>query len=573
MIGRGSIPVLNGVRPVTREQALRDVLAGLAFATMAIPSSMGYTAIAGMPVVTGLYTILVPTAIFAIFGSSRHLVVGADSATAAILAAGIGTMAAAQSSEYIALAGMAALLTGALLLLARLARLGFIADFLSHTVLIGFLTGVGIYVALTQIPGLFGLQAQGQGPLMQLVNVIRDLGDANLWTVGISAGVIVLIRGGKMLLPRFPFSLVAVVGAIILSEVFDFADRGVATLGTVASGLPNLVFPSVPLDDMSALVGVALSLFVVVLAKSAATSRAYAAKYSEHVDTNTDLVGLSLASASAAFTGTFPVNGSPTKTKMVDNAGGRTQLANLTLSAVVLIVLLFLTGPLQYLPNAVLAGIVFLVGLDLIDVSGMRHIYHQRRDEFVVAAITTAMVVFVGVLQGIVVAVVLSIVIHLRLSYQPRNSLETRTSDGRLRAVVLATGAQLLPGLAVYRFSHSIYFANAGRLSEELLALVEGSDPPLEWVCVDASAIGDIDVTGADTLQEIHGQLSKRDVRLVMCSVGDDVRAELANYGTLDILGIDAIFETVADASAAFSARINSEGSTMHDTPEPEESR
>ncbi len=555
MLRLPSPKLLSGMRPVGRDQVPREILAGITLAALAIPSSMGYTAIAGMPVITGLYTVLLPTAIFAIIGSSRHLVVGADSATAAILAAGIGGMAAAQSSQYIALAGMIALLAGAFLLLARIARLGFIADFLSRTVLIGFLTGVGIQVAIGQIPGLFGVPKQGQGPIQQLWNVVADLSDASWATFAVAAGVIVLIRGGKMIAPRLPMALVAVVGSIALSDAFDFESHGITTIGPVASGLPDLSFPSVPLDDMSALAGVALSLFVVILAQSAATSRAYASKYSERADENVDLVGLALANASAGLTGAFVVNGSPTKTQMVDNAGGRTQFANLTMAGIVLVVLLFLTGPLQYLPNAVLAAIVFLVGLDLIDIAAMRHVYVQRRDEFVVAAITTLLVVFVGVLQGIVAAVVLSIIIHLRLSYQPRDTLETRTSDGHIHAVALSTRSQLLPGLAVYRFSHSIYFANAGHLSEEVLALVEDSEPPPEWVCIDASAIADIDVTGADTLREIHGQLSARAVRLVLSSVSDDVRAELEHYGTLEMLGGDALFDNVGDVATAFAAR------------------
>lgn len=555
MIRRLRSHVLQGVLPLDRAQIPRDVVAGVTLAALAIPSSLGYATIAGMPVVTGLYSVLIPTAIFALLGSSRHLVVGADSATAAILASGLAGLAAAQSSDYVALAGMTALIAGVFLVVARLARLGFIADFLSRTVLIGFLTGVGVQVAVGQIPGLFGLSKQGSGPVPQIWNVISDLPDASMTTVAVSAAVIVVIRGGRLITSKIPWALVAVVGSIIASAAADFADHGITTLGTVPSGLPRLEIPSVPLDDVATLAGVAVSLFVVILAQSAATARAYGARYNERVDENTDLVALGMANAAASVTGTFVVNGSPTKTQMVDSAGGRTQVANLTMSAFVLIVLLFLTGPLEYLPNAVLAAVVFLIGIDLVDVAGMRRICGLRRDEFFVAVLTSATVVFVGVLQGILLAIFLSIVIHLRSSYKPRNTLEVLRTDGTVHTTPLAGHVEMLPGLVVYRFTHSMYFANANLLSEEVLGLVGDPAATPEWFCIEASAVAEVDITAADTLRELRTQLHDRGVRLVIANLADDVRAQLDHYGTTDIIGADHFYSNIADVCTAFRAR------------------
>jgi len=543
------------VRPVERDRLLPELLAGVTLAALAIPSSLGYAAIAGMPVITGLYAVLLPTAVFAVLGSSRHLVVGADSATAALLAAGIGGLATAQSSDYIAIAGMTALITGCFLLLARLARLGFIADFLSRTVLIGFLTGVGIQVAIGQVPALFGLPKQGAKPVEQLWNVIVDLPDASVTTIVVSATVIVVIRGSRYISPLIPGTLVAVVGSIALSAAFDFADHGISILGPVPSGLPSLDFPSVPFGDIDEIAGVALSLFVVILAQSAATARAYAAKYDEHVDEDVDLVGLGLANAAASVTGTFVVNGSPTKTQMVDDAGGRTQIANLALAVIVLVVLLFLTGPLEYLPNAALAAVVFLIGLALVDIAGMRRVYRLRRDEFTVAVLTAAMVVFVGVLQGVILAIVLSIVIHMRHSYKPRNTLEVVDDEGRVRTAPLSEGAEMLPGLIVYRFAHSLYYANANLFAEEVLSVVDSASPRAEWFCLEASAIADVDISASETLREVHGQLGERGVRFVVSNLGSEVRRTLAHYGTTELLGDDAIFDSVRDVRHAFEAR------------------
>jgi MFS superfamily sulfate permease-like transporter len=301
-------------------------------------------------------------------------------------------------------------------------------------------------------------------------------------------------------------------------------------------------------------VGVAVSLFVVILAQSAATARAYAAKYDEHADVNTDLVGLGLANAAAGFTGTFGVNGSPTKTQMVDSAGGRTQVANLSMAAIVVVVLLFFTEPLQYLPNAVLASVVFLIGLDLIDIAGMRRVYRLNRGEFAVAALTVAMVVLVGVLQGILLAIFLSVVVHLRNSYRPKNTLEVMRSNGTIDTTPLDQRSELLPGLIVYRFAHSMYYANANLFSEEVLELVEHADPPLSWFCLEASAVADVDITAGDTLREIHGQLAERGVRLVLCNINDDVRTELGRYGTLELIGEDAVFDSVDEMRRGFTA-------------------
>src|SRR5664280_3019400 len=387
-------PVLRGVVPVAKGQLSGDVLAGITLAALSIPEALGYAKIAGMPVVTGLYTLLVPMAVFAVLGSSRHLVVGADSATAAILNASLVGYAVAGSPRYIQLAGLSALLAGVLLLLARVARLGFLAAFLSRTVLVGFLTGVGIQVAAGQLPDMLGVGSAGNGTLGRLWDAIGALPQAGHATVVVSLGVIAVTVAVRRVSHKAPGALLAVVGAILVSRAIGLAGRGVGVLGRVPGGLPHPRLPDLAPHDVGAMLGAAASMFVVILAQSAATSRAYALKYDEPVSEDTDLVGLGAANVAAAFSGTFVVNGSPTKTQMVDSAGGRTQLASLTTAAVVLVVLLVATGPLASLPNAALAAVVFLIGIQLIDIQGMRRILAVRRHEFAVAALTAARAAF-----------------------------------------------------------------------------------------------------------------------------------------------------------------------------------
>ncbi len=424
-------PFLQGLLPLDSSRIPLDLIAGTTLAALAIPEVMGYSTIAGMPVITGLYTILLPMLAFALLGSSRHLVVGADSATAAVMAAGLAGLATAQSKQYVALAGLLALMTAVFLIVARLIGLGFIADFLSRTVLIGFLTGVGIQVACGQVGGMLGIPSgkgitiahhEYTGTIGKLASTLQHVGDVSWTTVAVSAGVIGTILGLKLITGKIPGALIAVVGAIFISYQWNLASHGVATLGPLPSGLPALGFPSVSLSDIAPLVGTAVSIFVLVLAQSAATSR-YAAKYNDAFDENVDLVGLSASCAMAGLSGTFVVNGSPTKTQMVDGAGGRSQVAQLTTGVIVLIVLLFLTAPIQYMPAAVLSSVVFLIGVELVDIPGMRKVLRLRADEFVVASLVTATVVVIGVEQGIVLAIFASIVDHLRRSYHPSTAV------------------------------------------------------------------------------------------------------------------------------------------------------
>jgi SulP family sulfate permease len=294
----------------------------------------------------------------------------------------------------------------------------------------------------------------------------------------------------------------------------------------------------------------------VILAQSAATSRAYAARYGDRFDENTDLVGLALANLGAGLSGTFVVNGSPTKTEMVDAAGGRSQLAHLTTVAIVLGLLLFLTRPLSYMPNAALSTIVFAIGLKLVDLGGLRSIRRERPWEFRVALLTTAVVVFWGVQQGIVLAMGLSLLVHTRHGYRPKNMLLVEDEQGRWRARPAASAAQIVPGLLIYRFSHGMYYANAQQLSEEVLALAKRAQPPLAWLCIDAAAVDDVDYTAAATLRSLQAELHEKGIRLVFSEVSDGVQAQLQRSGLVDRVGEDGFFVTPGEVLDAYRAAI-----------------
>ncbi|HEV2537781.1 MAG TPA: SulP family inorganic anion transporter [Streptosporangiaceae bacterium] len=543
--------MLQGMLPIERSRVPAEVLAGFTLAALGIPAVLGYAKIAGMPLVTGLYTMLLPMAAFAVLGSSRHLVVAADSATAVILAAALTGLAAAGSERYVRLAGLAALLTGAMLLAARLARLSFLANFLSRTVLVGFLTGVGIQVAAGQLPDMLGVTAAGGQTLAKLADTVRALPHVHWADVAVSIAVIAVVVVARWINRRIPGLLIAMITAILVSWAADLAGHGVAVVGAVPRGLPRLGLPALGWHDAETLLGAAVAMFVVILAQSAATSRAYAAKYEEPFSEATDLAGLAAANAAAAFSGTFVVNGSPTKTQITDSAGGRSQLSQLTAAAVVLIVLVLFTAPLAYLPDAALAAVVFLIAVELIDVEGMRHILALRKHEFAVALLTTAAVLVLGVEYGIVLAIIASMVDHLRHSYSPLNSVLVKSPEGHWQPVPARPDARTEEGLVVYRFGTSLYYANASRLVEDIAALV-GHGSPLRWMVIDCAAIADVDYTASAVLAKVTEHVHQHHVHLVLSCVLGPVRQQLDHYGISKALGQDAYFDTPGAALEAF---------------------
>ena len=550
------LPILEGILPIDPSRISIDLIAGATLAALAIPEVMGYTKIAGTPVITGLYTIILPIIVFAILGSSRHLVVGADSASAAILATGLVSMGAvAESPQYVELASLAALMCGVVLVLARVLKLGFIANFLSRSVLIGFLTGVGIQVAMGQFGAMFGVPGQSGGTIDKFLESARLIPtEGNLPTTLVSAFVLITIIGLGMVNKKIPGALLAVVVSIIASYALDLQADGVTILGTIPSGLPPIGLPTEVMTtaNVQALLPTVVSLVIVILAQSAATSRAYAMKYSDSFDENVDLVGLGTANFAAGISGTFVVNGSPTKTEMVDSAGGKTQIAQLTAAAIVIVVLLFLTVPLSYMPNAVLAAVVFLIGLRLIDYKGMADIYRLRKGEFAVAAITAATVVIIGVEQGIILAMALSIIEHIYHSYRPHDTLVRLDDDGSIHTAALADSTQLLPGLAAYRFGANLYYANASRFTEEIMELVEAADPPLRWFALVGSALGDVDYSGSDSIRQVREELQRKNVTLVLADVSPVVQGQLRAYGLTEQIGEGNIYRSVRELIAAY---------------------
>jgi sulfate permease, SulP family len=540
-----------GLRPIHRSRVVSDILAGVNLASVNIPQVLGYTRIAGTPVVTGLYTLLLPVIAFAVFGSSRHLVVAADSATAAIFSSSLSQMAIPASEQYMALVGMVALLTAVLLMVARIFKLGFLADFLSRTVLVGFLAGVGLQVSIAMLRDMTGVAVNSRYTLVQAWGVLEGLSQPNLPTIALSAIVAGSILLGNRIAPRLPLALLVVAGVIGASAAFHFAERGIAVIGIVPGGLPPLRLPVVTWSEILALLPVAASCFVIIIAQSAATANAFAARDRESLNEDADILGLSAANLGAAVSGTFVVNGSPTQTAMAVRLGARSQIAQLALAAAVLLVLLVLTGPLKYLPRCALAAIVFTIAVGMIDVACLRDIRRQSPGEYYLAIFTALTVVAAGVEQGILVAIALSLFRHVRHSYRPHTIMLVADPTGRWMPVPATAGKETAPGLIIYRFGADLFYANRELFCSEVRALVEHAPTKVRWFIVDAAAITDIDYSAAQSICNLLSRFKAQDVAMIFARVNPYLRSDMDRHGISAAIGGSRIFNTLHDAIAA----------------------
>lgn len=543
--------LFTGLTPLSWPGIVRDAIAGVTLASMDIPQVLGYARIAGMPVVTGLYTVLLPLIAFAIFGSSRHLVVAADSATATILASGLSDMAPLGSQKYAALVGMVALLTAGFLLLARIFKLGFLADFLSRTVLVGFLTGVGIQLCIAMSGSMLGLDSTSPHSIEQIQRIAENLSQVHLPTLWLSLFVVASVLACKRYVPRVPMPMIAVLGGITASYCYHFTEHGISILGAIPPGLPFFGIPHVSWRELLKLLPIAASCFVMIIAQSAAASRSFAERYHERDDENANILGLSAANAVAALSSAFVVNGSPSQTAMADLAGARSQMAQLVFAAVVCVVLLFLTAPLQYLPHCVLASIVFCIAIRLIDIKNLRAIQRESPGEFILTVVTAAAVALVGVEQGIMLAITLSLLRHVKHSYTPHTNVLMPDATGQWNPVPAINGCQTEPGLIVYRFGADLFFANDSYFTNEVRSLIRNAPTPVQWFVVDAGAITDLDYSAARSIQDLCGELTQQGVVLIFARVNVYLRADMDRHGITEVIGVENVYTKLHEALAS----------------------
>lgn len=532
-----------------------DLVAGVTVAAIAIPESLGYAVIAGMPVQAGLYCALLPAVVFAFLASSRQLVVGADSATAAIVAAGAGAVAVVGTAQYGGAVALLGLITGALLVLMAVAKLGFLADLISQPVLTGFLAGVGVSLVIGKLPGVLGISASGT-TWDKLVDTITGLGSIDVASAVLGLGVVLVMVLGERLWPKLPAALLAVVVFSLVGVAIDASAKGVAMVGALPPGLPSLALPAVSPGELTALLGTAASIAVVVLAQSAAVARSFGTKNGYRVDENADLVGLGAANAASGLTGGFAINGSPPRTAAGDGAGSRSQLVNLVMALVIGLLLVFGSGLFAYVPSPVLDGVVLAIGISLVKVGQLRAVGRARRAELVIALVALVVVAFVGVEQGVLLAVLLSLADRLSRQYRPWD--EVLVHDGvvtdRLRRRVPQLTPDRLEGVLVYRFGAQLFFENATYFEDRVEDLRRRATTPVRWLVLDAAAMEEVDFTGVGVLRRLAQELTAAGGGLVLTELSPSALETVRRTGLIDVVRVVPRLEDAADGMADAAA-------------------
>lgn len=556
---------LPGARTIASYQASwarRDVVAGIVLTTLLVPQGMAYAELAGLPAITGLYTSILCLVGYAVFGPSRILVLGPDSSLGPMIAATILPILGANGSpeRAIALASMLALITGAIMIAAGVAKLGFVADLLSKPTQIGYMNGLALTILIGQLPKLFGFSTDANGLINEARAFVHGLASGEAVGAAVAIGILglVLILALGHWLPRVPGVLVAVVTAIAASAAFALSDHGVSLVGTLPKGFPPLTVPS-PISDLPLLVAGALGIALVALTDTISTASAFAARTGQEVDGNGEMIGIGAANVAAGFFQGFPVSTSGSRTAVAEQAGAKTQLSGVVGAALIVLMLVLTPGLLKNLPNPTLAAVVIAASLSLADVRGTVRLWHQRRVEFLLSVTAFLGVALLGVLEGIAVAVALSILNVFRRAWWPyQTTLGLVDGMPGQHDRQLHPEAQELPGLVIFRFDGPLFFANARTFRDQIRRFA-AAEPRPQWILIAAEPITDIDTTAADVLGELDEELNAAGTSLVFAELKHPVRAKLERYELIGPLSPAHFFPTLDGAVDAFREQTGAE--------------
>ena len=547
-----TLPITAEIRGYRPRTARGDATAAVTVAAVALPSAMAYAEVAGLSPVSGLYALLLPAVAYALLGSSRQLMIGPEGSIAALVGITVLANATAGSDDAAQVAGMLGLLVGGCFLLAWALRLGWIADYLSRPVLVGYMHGVAAVLAIGQLGKLLGLQIEADEPIAQLVEVAREIGAVSGPTVAVSAGALLVLLPLRFLAPRVPAPLLVVVAGIALSAAAGLSAHGVVVVGAIPSGLPDIRLPSRPFDEVAGLLPAALGIFLVTFADAILTARSYAGRHGQSVLVSQELLALGAANAASGISQGFPVGASGSRTAVADGMGVRTQFGGLAAAGVIVLILLLLTGPVADLPKAILAATIVSACIGLVDTTAWRELWRTDHVEVSIAAVTAAGVITVGVLEAIVFAVGLSVIDVVRRSARPHDAVLGWVEDlGRYADISLHRSAQISPGVVVYRLDDRLFFANAGYVTGRVLEAVRAAPSRTRWVVIDTAAMTHIDVAGLAALRELAGDLRREEIGLALARTKATMEKRLRDAGITDGPGGAALHPTVRRAVAA----------------------
>jgi high affinity sulfate transporter 1 len=532
-----------------------DVVAGLVLTTLLVPQGMAYAELAGLPAITGLYTTILCLIGYAAFGPSRILVLGPDSSLGPMIAATLLPILGSNGSpeRAIALASMLALIVGAIMIVAGIAKLGFVADLLSKPTQIGYMNGLALTILIGQLPKLFGFSTDANGLIDETRAFVNGISAGETVGAAVAIGLVslALILVLTRLLPKVPGVLVAVIVAIAASSVFSLSDHGVSLVGTLPQGFPPLTFPN-PVSDLPLLFAGALGIVLVALTDTISTASAFAARTGQEVDGNGEMIGVGAANVAAGFFQGFPVSTSGSRTAVAEQAGAKTQITGVVGAAAIVLMLVLVPGLLKNLPQPTLAAVVIAASLSLADVPGVVRLWHQRRVEFLLSVTAFLGVALLGVLEGIAVAVALSILNVFRRAWRPyQTTLGQVPGRPGQHDRQVHPDAEQLPGLVIFRFDAPLFFANARTFRDQIRRLA-AAEPRPRWILIAAEPITDVDTTAADMLGELDEELNEAGTALVFAELKHPVREKLERYELIGPLDPEHFFPTLDAAIAEF---------------------
>jgi len=550
------LPGWRTLRSYERRWLPKDLVAGLVLTALLVPQGMAYAELAGLPPVTGLYTSILCLLGYAVFGPSRVLVLGPDSALGPMIAATILPLLAANGdpATAVALASLLAVFVGILMVLAGVCRLGLVADLLSKPTRIGYMNGLALTIVVGQLPKLFGFSVDADRLVSEIHGFVKALLDGKTIPASLAVGcfaltvILVLQRWFR----KVPAVLAAVVLSICAAVVFNLASKGVSLVGVLPQGFPPFTIPRVPVSSFPLLAVGALGIAVVALTDTISTASAFAARSGDEVHADQEMVGIGAANIAAGLFQGFPVSTSGSRTAVAEQSGARTQLTGVVGALTITVMLLFLPGLLKNLPSPTLAAVVIAAALSLADVAATRRLRRQRRTEWVISIVAFLGVALLGVLPGIAVAVVLSILNVFRRAWWPYQARLGQV-DGLsgLHDVTRYQSARQLDGLVVFRFDAPLFFANARTFREQLRKLAS-SDPAPRWILLAAEPVTDVDTTAADVLLELDEELAERGVQLALAELKDPVITRIRRYGLGREIAADHVYRTLDEAIAAY---------------------
>ena len=549
------VPLLGVMRSYRLSIFRQDVVAGLVLTVLLLPTGMGYAQAAGLPPVTGLYATAVPLIAYAAFGPSRILVLGPDSSLAPLIAAAVLPLAGGDPATAVTLAGLLAVFTGVLCVLAGVARLGFLTDLLSLPIRYGYLNGIALTILASQLPKLFGFSVSGETAVDNLRQFVEGLIDGQTNSTALAVGVasLALIVALRRWAPRLPGLLFVIAGAIVVTAVFDLAAHGLAVVGDLPQGLPSFTIPHAASADFARLAASAAGIMMVSFADTSVLSRTFALRGGYAVDPNQELIALGVANGLTGVFQGFPVSSSASRTPAAEAAGAHTQVTGLVGAALILVLLVWLPWLFRDLPIPTLAAVVIAAALALIEVKGVVRLATARPSEFVVSLVAFAGVAVLGVLPGIAIAIGVALITFVRRAWLPHSAELVRVDGlkGYHDAERHPEGRRV-PGLVLFRFDAPLFFANAEEFEERAMRLLESAPTPTRSIVVTAEPITDVDATAAEMLNRLHRTLAERDVVLGFAELKGHVRERLGRFGVVEQVGPEHFYRTVGEAVRAY---------------------